>query len=73
VGIVYDLNSPPVILTRGALTNKGYGIENSFTFNWSMGIMQGTMNTTSIFDQLVNGDVVPDEYIVTVYLTLSVY
>ena len=35
------------ILTKGILTNKGYGIENSFTLNWEMGTQQGSMNPSA--------------------------
>jgi hypothetical protein len=29
------------LLTKGSLTNKGYGIRNSFTLEWEMGSMRG--------------------------------
>ena len=66
-------SSDITILTKGNLTNKGYGIENSFTLNWEMGTMQGNMNTLSIFDQMAAGLVDADTYTVNVILTLSVY
>ena len=61
------------LLTKGSLTNKGYGIENSFTLNWEMGTQQGNMNTLSIFDQMTSGLLQADTYTVNVILTLSVY
>ena len=70
VGLEYD---PVTLLTPGVLTNKGYGIENSFILYWHMGIAQGTMNPSSIFDQMVSGVLEADDYTVTVILTLSVY
>jgi hypothetical protein len=73
VGVTYNPSSPYTLLTKGVMTNKGYGIENTFTLDWSMGIMQGTMNTTSLFDQMVQGTLLSDDYTVTVTLTLSVY
>jgi hypothetical protein len=66
-------SSDITILTKGNLTNKGYGIENSFTLNWEMGTMQGNMNTLSIFDQMAAGLVDADTYTVNVILTLSIY
>lgn len=66
-------SSDITILTRGNLTNKGYGIENSFTLNWEMGTQQGNMNTTSIFEQMAAGLVDADTYTVNVILTLSIY
>lgn len=58
------------LLTRGTLTNKGYGIENSFTFNWEMGTQNGVnMNNISLLDQML----APDTYTLTITLTLSVY
>jgi len=66
-------SSDITILTKGNLTNKGYGIENSFTLNWEMGTQQGNMNTTSIFEQMAAGLVDADTYTVNVILTLSIY
>ena len=66
-------SSDITILTKGNLTNKGYGIENSFTLNWEMGTRQGNMNTTSIFEQMAAGLVDADTYTVNVILTLSIY
>ena len=70
VGVDYNFVT---LLTPGVLTNKGYGIENSFTLNWHMGTMQGTMNPTSMLEQMIAGDIEADDYTVTVFLTLSVY
>jgi hypothetical protein len=57
------------LLTKGSLTNKGYGIENSFTLDWEMGTRNGNMNQTRMLDQLLKAD----SYTVNVILTLSVY
>jgi hypothetical protein len=58
------------LLTKGALSNKGYGIENSFTLNWELGTQNGVnMNTMSLLDQML----APDIYTVTITLTLSAY
>ncbi len=66
-------SSDVTVLTKGVLTNKGYGIENSFTLKWEMGTKAGNMNPVSLFDQLVAGSIKPDTYTVNVILTLSVY
>jgi hypothetical protein len=73
VGLTYNLTDAPVLLTKGSLTNKGGGIENSFVLYWHMGIMQGTMNPQSMLDQMTEGYLEADDYTVTVVLTLSVY
>jgi len=57
------------LLTKGSLTNKGYGIENSFTLNWEMGTRNGNMNQTRMLDQLLAAD----SYSLNIILTLSVY
>jgi hypothetical protein len=70
VGLDYDTYT---LLTPGSLTNKGYHHENRFTLNWQMGTMQGTMNGTSMLDQMISGILKADDYTVNVILTLSVY
>jgi hypothetical protein len=62
-------NTDITLITKGTLTNKGYGIENSFTFDWEMGTRNGNMNPTRMLDQILQ----PDTYTVNVVLTLSVY
>lgn len=57
------------ILTKGSLSNKGYGIRNSFTLEWEMGTMRGNMNPQSILEQMVPSDT----YNLNIILTLSVY
>jgi hypothetical protein len=57
------------LLTRGSLTNKGYGIENSFILNWEMGTRNGNMNPTRMLDQMLAADT----YTLNIILTLSVY
>ena len=61
------------VLTPGSLSNKGYGIENTFILNWHMGTMQGTMNSTSMLEQMIAGTIEADDYTVNVILTLSIY
>lgn len=62
-------NTDITLLTKGTLSNKGYGIENSFTFDWEMGTRNGNMNPTMMLDQNLQ----PDTYTLNVVLTLSVY
>jgi hypothetical protein len=57
------------LLTKGNLTNKGYGIENSFTLDWEMGTRNGNMNQIRMIDQLLEAD----DYTVNIILTLSIY
>lgn len=57
------------LLTKGTLTNKGYGIENSFTLDWEMGTRNGNMSQIRMLDQLIK----PDTYTLNIILTLSVY
>jgi hypothetical protein len=62
-------NNDITLLTKGYLTNKGYGIENSFTLNWEMGTRNGNMNQTRMLDQMLAAD----SYTLNIILTLSVY
>ncbi len=56
-----------VLLSKGSGSNRGWGIENSFIFNWEMGTRRGNMNNQSIFEQMVP----PDSYTVNIILTLT--
>lgn len=51
--------------------NSGDASDNAFTLNWEMGTMQGTMNASSMFDQMAAGDFGPGTYTTTVVLTLT--
>ena len=57
------------LLTKGTLSNRGYGMENSFTFNWEMATMRGNMNNQSLLEQMIKADT----YTVNIILTLSQY
>jgi hypothetical protein len=57
------------LLTKGTLTNKGYGIENTFTLDWEMGTRNGNMNQTRMIDQHLGADT----YTLNIVLTLSNY
>jgi hypothetical protein len=62
-------NGAITLLTKGFLTNKGYGINNAFTLNWEMGTKRGNMNNLSMLEQLLAADT----YNLNVVLTLSVF
>jgi hypothetical protein len=62
-------SSDITLLTKGSLSNKGYGIENSFTLNWEMGTRNGNMNQVRMLDQNLGADT----YTLNIILTLSVY
>jgi hypothetical protein len=57
------------ILTKGALSNKGYGTRNSFSLDWEMGTMRGNMKSESMLEQMLPAD----SYTLNIILTLSVY
>lgn len=57
------------LLTKGVLTNKGYGIENAFILNWEMGTRNGNMNSLTMLEQNLGADT----YTLNIMLTLSVY
>jgi hypothetical protein len=56
------------VLTKGAETNKGYGIDNAFTLNWEMGTRRGNMNNQSMLEQMLKSDT----YVINIVLTLSI-
>lgn len=55
------------LMTRGMLSNKGYGISNAFTLNWEMGTQRGNMNNLSMLEQQLEADT----YILNIILTLT--
>ena len=55
------------LMTRGVLSNKGYGISNAFTLNWEMGTQRGNMNNLSMLEQQLEADT----YILNIILTLT--
>jgi hypothetical protein len=57
------------LMEKGAQTNKGYGIENSFILNWEMGTRNGNMNPLTMLEQSLGSDT----YTLNIILTLSVY
>lgn len=57
------------LMTKGSLSNRGYGIENAFMLNWEMGTQRGNMKQQSMLDQNLKADT----YTLNIILTLSVY
>lgn len=54
--------------------NGGDASDNAFNLYWTMGSMNGTMNTASMFDQLSDGTIgALGEYTTTVNLTLTAH
>jgi len=52
--------------------NGGDATDNAFNLNWTMGTMNGTMNTASIFEQVSDGTIgALGTYTTTVNLTLT--
>lgn len=62
-------SSEITILTKGAGSNRGWGIQNAFTLNWEMGTQRGNMKNQSMLEQMIASD----SYVVNIILTLSVY
>ena len=60
-------DSEVILMTKGSLSNKGYGIRNSFTLNWEMGTSRGNMNNVSLLDQMVHADT----YMLNIILTVT--
>ena len=61
--------SDVTLMTKGTLTNKGYGIENAFILYWEMGTRNGNMNPLTMLEQTLGADT----YTLNIILTLSVY
>ncbi|MBU1370295.1 MAG: hypothetical protein KJ578_03155 [Bacteroidetes bacterium] len=60
------------VQTGGPEGNGGDASDNAFNLNWTMGTMQGSMNTLSVFQQLSNGTIgALGTYTTTVNLTLT--
>ena len=54
--------------------NGGDASDNAFNLNWTMGTMQGSMNTNSIFEQVSDGTIgALGTYTTTVNLTLTAH
>jgi hypothetical protein len=62
-------NEDFTLLTKGILSNRGWGIQNAFSLNWEMGTKRGNMNNQSLLEQMLKSD----SYNVNIILTLSVY
>lgn len=51
--------------------NAGDINENDYRLHWLMGTMQGSMNATSMFDQMQAGTFTPGDYTTTATLTIT--
>lgn len=66
------LTSTDQLLLDNGTGNSGDAADNAFNLNWTMGTMQGTMNTSSIFQQLSDGTIANlGSFTTTVNLTLT--
>lgn len=64
-------NTDQMLIDNGT-GNSGDASDNIFNLNWTMGTMNGSMNTTSIFDQLSDGTIANlGTFTTTVNLTLT--
>jgi len=60
------------MLLDNLASNGGDATDNAFNLNWTMGTMNGTMNTASIFEQVSDGTIgALGTYTTTVNLTLT--
>ena len=66
------VTSADQLLLDNGSGNSGDAADNTFNLNWTMGTMQGTMNTASIFQQLSDGTIANlGTFTTTVNLTLT--
>ena len=64
-------NTDQMLIDNGT-GNSGDASDNTFNLNWTMGTMNGTMNTASMFDQLSDGTIANlGTFTTTVNLTLT--
>ncbi|MDZ7743769.1 MAG: hypothetical protein U5Q03_19050 [Bacteroidota bacterium] len=64
-------NTDQILLDNGG-ENGGDASDNAFNLNWTMGTMNGTMNTASMFQQLSDGTIgALGTYTTTINLTLT--
>ena len=59
------------LIDLGTGSNSGGASDNTFVLHWLMGTMQGSMNTTSMFDQLSAGLFTLGTYTTTIVLTMN--
>ena len=64
-------NTDQMLIDNGS-GNSGDASDNAFNLNWTMGTMNGSMNTASMFDQLSDGTIANlGTFTTTVNLTLT--
>jgi hypothetical protein len=65
------LTIAPTDLITNNTSNAGDIDENDYRLHWLMGTMQGSMNATSMFDQMQAGTFTPGDYTTTATLTIT--
>lgn len=72
LGTSLGLSNTDQMLIDNGTGNGGDASDNAFNLNWTMGSMNGTMNTASMFDQLSDGTIANlGTFTTTVNLTLT--
>lgn len=72
IGTSMGITTTDQILFDNLGANGGDAADNAFNLNWTMGTMNGTMNTASIFEQVSDGTIgALGTYTTTVNLTLT--
>lgn len=72
LGTALGITSSDQMLIDNGTGNGGDASDNAFNLNWTMGTMNGSMNTASMFDQLADGTIANlGTFTTTVNLTLT--
>ena len=72
LGTAIGITNADQLLIDNGTDNGGDASDNAFNLNWTMGTMNGSMNTASMFDQLSDGTIANlGTFTTTVNLTLT--
>ena len=72
LGTSLGITNADQMLIENGTGNSGDASDNAFNLNWTMGTMNGTMNSASMFDQLSDGTIANlGTFTTTVNLTLT--
>ena len=72
LGTAMGVTNTDQMLIDNGTGNSGDATDNAFNLNWTMGTMNGSMNTASMFDQLADGTIANlGTFTTTVNLTLT--
>jgi len=72
LGTAMGITAADQMLIDNGTGNGGDATDNAFNLNWTMGTMNGSMNTASMFDQLADGTIANlGSFTTTVNLTLT--